>query len=77
MSKNLFTTDKTLVRHLIKFCQKENGQAVTEYGAIIAFISLVFAAVFSLSHGGLYQAVSTAFGQIVVGLNHMSNAGAS
>jgi Flp pilus assembly pilin Flp len=66
-----------LLRYLTKFYQENNGQAVTEYGAIIAFVSLLFAMVFSVSHGGLYQALSTALGQTINALNTLSNASAS
>jgi Flp pilus assembly pilin Flp len=77
MRNKIVTTDNTLARYWTKFYEEEDGQAVTEYGAVIAFISCVTAAVFSLSHGGLYQAVSLAFGSLVTNLNHLSNAGAS
>jgi Flp pilus assembly pilin Flp len=77
MRNKIVTTNETFLRDLTRFYQEEDGQAVTEYGAIIAFISCLVAAVFSLGHGGLYQAVSSAFGQMVTNLNNLSSGSAS
>jgi Flp pilus assembly pilin Flp len=66
-----------LSKYVVEFFQQESGQAVTEYGALIAFVSLLLAMVFSTSHGGLSQAMSSAMGQLVNNLNTLSRASAS
>ena len=52
--------------------RSSHGQGITEYGAIIAFVSVVVALVFSFSHGSLLSALSGAFSAIVSQLNNLS-----
>jgi Flp pilus assembly pilin Flp len=44
-----------------KFCRDESAQGITEYGAIIAFVSLIVAITFGLMSGTLMPALSQCF----------------
>ena len=50
------------------FAEDESGQGINEYAAIMAFVSMVFMLVFSLSQGSLanalIQSVSSMSGQL-------------
>jgi len=50
----------------------EEGQAITEYGAILAFVAVLIALVFAFGGGGIGPAVSNAFSSITQNLNDMS-----
>lgn len=59
------------------FIKDESGQGITEYGAILAFVALLVALVFSIATGPLRNAISGSFSAIVFQLNRLSNSGAS
>jgi len=58
------------------FCD-ESGQGITEYGAILAFVALLVALVFSITRGALMSAISRSFSAVVSQLNNLSSAAAS
>ncbi|MBN8660619.1 MAG: hypothetical protein J0M35_09670 [Candidatus Obscuribacter phosphatis] len=60
-----------------RFFSDEEGQGITEYGAIIAFVSLLVALTFSAANGSLMPAVSRAFREASSQLNALSSAAAS
>jgi len=62
--------------NLSDFFTKEEGQGITEYGAILAFAILV-AVVFSITQGALSSAISKAFSAVVSQLNKLSAAAAA
>ena len=59
------------------FVCDESGQGITEYGAIIAFVSLLVALTFSAANGSLMPAVSKAFKEVASQLNALSTAASS
>ena len=63
----------------MKFFRDESGQGITEYGAILAFVAILVALVFSITRGALTNAISAAFSAVVSQLNNLSStaAGAS
>ncbi len=60
-----------------KFINDESGQGITEYGAILAFVAILVAVVFSITQGALSSAISKAFSAVVSQLNALSAAAAS
>jgi len=60
-----------------QFFKNEDGQGITEYGAIIAFASLLVALTFSAANGSLMPAVSAAFRAVNSQLNALSTAASS
>ncbi len=66
--------DAKLVR---RFFSDEEGQGITEYGAIIAFVSLLVALAFSAANGSLMPAVSRAFREVSSQLNSLASAASS
>ena len=54
------------------FFDSEEGQGITEYGAIIAFVAVLVAFTFGIASGSLEPALSKAFSAIVSKLNNMS-----
>jgi hypothetical protein len=48
------------------------GQGITEYGAMIAFVAILVALVFSVSNSRLKGAISAAFCSVSVQLNNLS-----
>jgi Flp pilus assembly pilin Flp len=54
---------------LKKLIYDESGQGITEYGAILSFISILVALMFSISTGGMKSAISNAFSCVVSVLN--------
>lgn len=59
---------------LIKvFVADESGQGITEYGAILAFVALLVAVVFSFAQGSLTSAISQAFSNVVNQLNQLNS----
>jgi Flp pilus assembly pilin Flp len=63
--------------YLSDFFTNESGQGITEYGAILAFVAILVAVVFSITQGALSSAISKAFSSVVSQLNHLSSAAAS
>jgi Flp pilus assembly pilin Flp len=59
------------------FISNEDGQGITEYGAILAFVAILVAVVFSVTQGALSGAISKAFSSVVKQLNALSTAAAS
>lgn len=60
-----------------KFIKDESGQGITEYGAILAFVAILVAVVFSITQGALSAAISKAFSAVVSQLNALSSAAAA
>ena len=60
-----------------RFISDESGQGITEYGAILAFVAILVALVFSITQGALTQAISKAFSAVVRQLNNLSTAAAN
>ncbi len=60
---------------LSKFFTDESGQGITEYGAILAFVAVLVALVFSITKGALTSAISHAFSAVITQLNNLSSAG--
>ena len=60
-----------------KFIKDESGQGITEYGAILAFVAILVAVVFSITQGALSAAISKAFSAVVSQLNALSSAAGS
>jgi len=59
-----------------RFISEESGQGITEYGAILAFVAILVAVVFSITKGALTSAISNAFSAVVGQLNNLSSVGA-
>lgn len=62
---------------LDRYISDEYGQGITEYGAILAFVAILVAVVFSITRGALTGAISKAFSSVVSQLNNLSNVAAS
>lgn len=60
-----------------RFISDESGQGITEYGAILAFVAILVAVVFSITRGALAAAISAAFSAVVSQLNNLSSAAAN
>ncbi len=58
---------------LADFINDELGQGITEYGAILAFVALLVAVVFSFAQGSLASAISSAFSNCVRQLNKLNS----
>lgn len=58
---------------LRSFVCDESGQGITEYGAILAFVALLVAVVFSFAQGSLTAAISSAFSSVVSQLNQLNS----
>ena len=56
-----------------EFISDESGQGITEYGAILAFVALLVAVVFSFASGTLTSAISQSFSSIVKQMNNMTS----
>jgi Flp pilus assembly pilin Flp len=59
---------------LKRFINEESGQGITEYGAILAFVAVLVALVFSMTSTGLKAAISNAFSTVVSSLNTLAAA---
>lgn len=57
---------------LTKFLRDETAQGITEYGAILAFVSILVALTFSVTNGSLMPAISLAFSAVAGQLNSMA-----
>lgn len=64
-----------LIASLEDFFSDESGQGITEYGAILAFVALLVAVVFSFASGTLTSAISQSFSTIVRQLNQINALG--
>jgi Flp pilus assembly pilin Flp len=56
-----------------RFIDDESGQGITEYGAILAFVAILVALVFSITQGALRGAICAAFSSVVHQLNNLSS----
>lgn len=56
------------------FVTDESGQGITEYGAILAFVAILVALVFSLTQGALKGAICSAFSAVAKQLDNLSSA---
>ena len=65
---------KRLRKGLRAFLRKQSGQGITEYAAMIAFVAVLVAVVFTITHGGLEKSISAAYSSIVVQLQNLSSA---
>ena len=61
-----------LTNLLRRFLKDESGQGITEYGAILAFVAVLVALVFSATSGGLRVALSNAFSLVVSTLDTLA-----
>ena len=66
-----------VIRFLKNFWQEESAQGITEYGAILAFVSLLVALTFGLTSGSLMPAISAAFHSVASQLNALSSEASS
>lgn len=57
--------------------KNESAQGITEYGAILAFVAILVAVVFSITQGALTASISKAFSAVVSQLNKLSSAAGS
>lgn len=62
-----------LRQYLIEFVTDEDGQSITEYGAVIAFVGVLIAVVFGLARGSLFSAISESFSSVNSGMTEMNN----
>ena len=62
-----------MTANLIKMILKdESGQGITEYGALVAFVTVIVATVFSVGQGTLSAAVKTSFSGVANSLNNLA-----
>ena len=54
--------------------RSQKGQAISEYGAVLAFVAVLVALTFSFSGGALGPAISSAFSSISQNLSDLSDA---
>jgi Flp pilus assembly pilin Flp len=57
-----------------KFIRQEDGQGISEYGALLAFITILVVLVFAFAPGKLGPAVSAAFSSVAQELNDEADA---
>ena len=63
-----------MVRDFVcSFIEDENGQGITEYGAILAFVAILVALAFGITQGHLRGAICAAFSAVVSQLNNLSS----
>lgn len=68
---------KSLLNTIRDYVSNEDAQGITEYGAVLCFVSLLVALAFTFTNGSLGNAVMTAFSAVTSQLNNMSSAAAS
>jgi Flp pilus assembly pilin Flp len=66
--------ESRLRNSLHAFLLDESGQSVTEYGAVIAFVSVLVALAFALSRGTLFAGISGSFSVTTSHLDAMNQA---
>lgn len=64
-------------RIIERFICDEGAQGITEYGAILAFVSLLVALTFGFTSGSLLPALSSAFRAVASQLNALASAATS
>jgi Flp pilus assembly pilin Flp len=65
---------KFLIHAFVDFVRDEDGQSITEYAAVIAFVGVLIAVCFAIARGGLFAAVSDSFSSIGSALNATNQA---
>jgi len=60
-----------------RYFSDEEAQGITEYGAILAFVSLLVALTFGFTSGSLLPALSAAFKAVASQLNALASAATS
>jgi Flp pilus assembly pilin Flp len=61
------------VAAFLMFWRDENGQSITEYGAVLAFVAVLIAMGFSLAKGGLFSGVSQSYSTTVHNLGDLNS----
>jgi Flp pilus assembly pilin Flp len=61
-----------LRQSLAHFLRDEDGQSITEYGAVIAFVGVMIAICFGMARGGLFGALSDSFSAVTSGMGEMN-----
>lgn len=56
-----------------RFVQDEDGQGITEYGAMLAFVAVLVALVFGVTNGSLRGSICAAFSAVTSQLNNLSS----
>lgn len=77
MNRRILLNKSGNFSYLLRALRDESGQGITEYGAIIAFVSLLVALTFSAANGSMMPAVSKAFKEVASQLNALSTAASS
>lgn len=67
----------TLFALLKEFVDDTEGQGIVEYGAILAFVSLLIAAVFGFANGSLANALSQSLSHVVFEFNRLNTGAGS
>jgi Flp pilus assembly pilin Flp len=62
---------------LSRFVREESGQAISEYGAVLAFVAVLVVVVFKAANGGMKHAISGCFSALIHQLNSLSSVQAS
>jgi Flp pilus assembly pilin Flp len=60
-----------LSKQIKAFFDDQSGQGITEYGAVIAFVGMMLAIVFSAGHGALTGAIQSSFSAVSQNLNQL------
>jgi|688.fasta_scaffold2407645_1 Flp pilus assembly pilin Flp len=63
-----------IARFMERFYKEEDGQGITEYGAIIAFVSVLVFFVFTFANGTLSQSLQQCSSSMIGQLNRINNA---
>ena len=58
---------------LKNFLVDEEGQGITEYGAVLAFVALLVAVVFGFARGALQSTLSQSFSTVVSQLSGLNS----
>ena len=61
-------------RLIERFIKEEDGQGISEYGSIIAFVSVLVFFVFTFSNGTLSQSLQRCSSSMIGQLNRINNA---
>lgn len=67
----------TIAAILDDFISDVNGQGIVEYGAILAFVSLLVAAVFGFAQGQLGAALSSSLSRMVSEMSRLNTGSGS
>jgi Flp pilus assembly pilin Flp len=64
--------NKRMIEGFNSFIRDESGQAVTEYGAVLALTAVIVAIVFVIANSPLKTGISAAYSAIASQLNNLS-----